>query len=111
MKVKSSYLFLLIIFSLRGFSQNVPLIKAGTEIISIKKLDVKVSIVGDIAITTFDMHFYNPKNRVLEGELSFPLGEDQSVTRFALDINGHLREAVIVEKEQGLLLQISLFSV
>jgi hypothetical protein len=54
MKAKSSYL-LLILFSLCGFSQKVPLIKAGAEIISIKKLDVKVSIVGDIAVTTFDM--------------------------------------------------------
>ena len=69
--------------------------------IAVKELKVKVSILGDIAITTYDMQFYNSRNSVLEGELSFPLQENQSVTRFALDINGILREAVVVEKEKA----------
>jgi hypothetical protein len=47
------------------------------------------------------MTYYNSNNRVMEGEFNFPLGEGQSVSRFALDINGTLREAVVVEKEQG----------
>lgn len=63
------------------------------------KIDVK--IVGSIAVTTVDMHFYNPNNRILEGQLNFPLGEGQSVSRFALDINGKLREGVVVEKAKG----------
>ena len=45
------------------------------------------------------MKFYNGLDRILEGELTFPLGQGQSVSRFAMDINKKLREAVVVEKE------------
>jgi hypothetical protein len=84
-----------------SFSQEIPLIKVGEKTMYIKKIIVSVSVIGDIAITTYDMQFYNPKNRVLEGELSFPLGGNQSVTRFALDLDASLREAVVVEKEKA----------
>ena len=63
------------------------------------KIDIKV--VGQVAVTTLDMTFYNPNNRIMEGEFIFPLGEGQSVSRFALDINGTLREGIVVEKEKG----------
>ncbi|WP_262509400.1 VIT domain-containing protein, partial [Tenacibaculum ovolyticum] len=99
--MKTKLIYLLLLFALSSFSQEIPIIKVGKKTISIKKLKVNVSVVGDIAITTYDMEFYNPKNRILEGELSFPLGENQSVTRFALDINGNLREAVVIEKEKA----------
>lgn len=100
MKKKLFSLFLLF-FSITLFSQDIPVIKTEKETISVKKIKVETVIIGDIAVTTYDMQFYNPKNRVLEGELSFPLGENQSVTRFALDIDGKLREAVVVEKEKA----------
>ncbi|PXV68138.1 uncharacterized protein DUF2135 [Dysgonomonas alginatilytica] len=67
--------------------------------ISDVKIDVKV--VGSLAVTTVDMTFYNPNNRILEGELQFPLADGQSISRFALDINGNLREGVVVEKAKG----------
>jgi len=67
--------------------------------LDILKIDIKV--IGQIAVTTLDMTYYNSNNRVMEGEFNFPLGEGQSVSRFALDINGTLHEAVVVEKEQG----------
>lgn len=101
MKTKLFSFLFLFFYVISHFSQEVPVVKVGSQTISVKKLDVEVSVFGDIAITTYDMQFYNPKNRVLEGELSFPLQENQSVTRFALDINGNLREAVVVEKEKA----------
>lgn len=64
-------------------------------------LNVDIKVVGQIAITTLDMTFYNSNARTMEGEFNFPLGEGQTVSRFALDINGSLREGVVVEKEQG----------
>jgi hypothetical protein len=67
--------------------------------LDILKIDIKV--IGQIAITTLDMTYYNSNPRVMEGEFNFPLGEGQSVSRFALDIKGELREGVVVEKEQG----------
>lgn len=101
MKTKLSYFVLFFIFTTTFYAQNIPVIKVGEKQITIKKLNVDVTVIGDIAITTYDMYFYNPNRRILEGELSFPLEENQSVTRFALEINGNLREAVVVEKEKA----------
>ena len=101
MKTNLAYFVLFFIFSIPIFSQEIPIIKVGKNKISVKKLKVDVTVLGDIAITTFDMYFYNPNHRVLEGELSFPLEENQSVIRFALEINGNLRDAVVVEKEKA----------
>jgi tetratricopeptide (TPR) repeat protein len=67
----------------------------------IERLNVTVNIVGNIALTTMEMTFRNDQNRILEGELNFPLGNGQTVSRFALDFNGSLREGVVVEKAKG----------
>lgn len=64
-------------------------------------LCVDVKVIGNIAITTMEMTFRNKNNRILEGELVFPLPEGISVSRYALDINGQMREAVPVEKEKA----------
>jgi hypothetical protein len=69
--------------------------------IQLEKLNIDIKILGQIAITTLEMTYHNPNERVMEGEFNFPLDDGQVVTRFALDINGVLRDGVIVEKEQG----------
>jgi tetratricopeptide (TPR) repeat protein len=84
-----------------AYTQTAPVLKVADKELGLSSLDIQVDIVGNIATTTFDMLFYNPTNSVLEGELLFPLGEGHQVSRFALDINGKLREAVVVEKELG----------
>jgi len=100
--MKATYYLLFILWlPFATFSQDLPIVKVGEEEISVKKLKINTSVVGDIAVTTFDMYFFNPNDRVLEGELSFPLGEGQSVVRFALEVNDHLRDAVVVEKEKA----------
>lgn len=67
----------------------------------LSKLSVDVKIAGNIAITTMEMTFRNNNSRLLEGELIFPLPEGVSISRYALDINGRMREAVPVEKEKA----------
>jgi tetratricopeptide (TPR) repeat protein len=67
----------------------------------LKKLDINVSINGSIATTTWTMQFKNNTTRILEGELNFPLPQGINVSRYALDINGQMREAVPVEKAKG----------
>lgn len=67
----------------------------------IHDLRIDVKVVGHVATTTWDMTIHNPQTRVLEGELVFPLGEGQTVSRFAMDVNGRLREGVVVEKAKG----------
>ncbi|MCX6154279.1 MAG: VIT domain-containing protein [Candidatus Kapabacteria bacterium] len=67
--------------------------------ISAVKVDVK--IIGNLAVTNIDITFFNETNRVLEGQLEFPLAENQTISRYAMDINGKLREAVPIEKAKG----------
>lgn len=69
--------------------------------ISITGMDVEAKITANTAITTYDIVFYNSSHRNLEGQFEFPLKEGQSVCGFALDINGKMRDGVIVEKEKG----------
>lgn len=69
--------------------------------IKIETLKIDIKVVGQIATTTLDMTFRNNNSRIMDGEFNFPLGEGQTVSRFALDINGNLREGVVVDKETG----------
>jgi hypothetical protein len=47
------------------------------------------------------MTFYNSTSQVLEGTLTFPLKDGVNVSRYALDINGKMREAVPVDRGKG----------
>ena len=67
----------------------------------LQDLSVDILVVGQTAVTTMEMTFYNPNSRVMEGEFQFPLADGQQVSRFALDINGKLREGVVVDKALG----------
>ncbi|MDD5612574.1 MAG: tetratricopeptide repeat protein, partial [Gallionella sp.] len=69
--------------------------------IQLQKVEVRTEVVGSFAHTRVEMVFYNPNALLLEGELQFPLLAGQSVTGFALDINGELRAAVPVDKARG----------
>ena len=66
--------------------------------LEISELNVSVNVVGNMATTTFDILFFNPFTRDLEGEFTMPLSDGQEICRYALEINGKLREGVIVEK-------------
>lgn len=95
-------LLVTLVFVCSMLSQRIPSVKVGDSL-KLKLSDLKVDIIiaGNTAVTTYDMSFFNETNSTLEGELSFPLEEGQSVSRFAMEINGSLREAVVVEKELG----------
>ena len=69
--------------------------------VTVQSADITTEVMGRIAVTTFDMVFANPNGRALEGTFEFPLLDGQRVVRFALDIDGALREAVPVPKEKG----------
>ncbi len=66
--------------------------------LQISKLNIDIAVTGNIATTTFDITFYNPLDKILEGEFNFPLADGQNISRYALDMNGTLREGVVVEK-------------
>lgn len=79
--------------------ESLEIVLKDSSRLKLTSLKIDVTIIDNFVTTTYDMKFYNELDRTLEGELVFPLGEGQSVSKFAMDVNDKLREAVIVEKE------------
>lgn len=100
-KYCNTFLAFLFLFSLYTTAQQSPVLKVDDKEVGLSKLDINIKVTGNRVVTTFDMLFYNPTSQILEGELNFPLGDGHEVSRFALDVNGKLREAVVVDKELG----------
>ncbi|UEG54349.1 TonB-dependent receptor plug domain-containing protein [Mucilaginibacter daejeonensis] len=69
--------------------------------VKLKELKIDVAIYGNISRTTWQMTFYNNTSRILEGNLLFPLKDGVNVSRYGLDINGKMREAVPVDRGKG----------
>ncbi len=67
----------------------------------LQDLTIDVQIMGNIATTTYDMVFFNPNNKILEGEMIFPMTQNQTVVAMALDINGKMRGASAVDKDEA----------
>ena len=67
--------------------------------IRLSALDIHVRVRGFISRTTLDLTFSNPNARVLEGEFVFPLAAGQTIAGYALEVNGELREGVVVDKK------------
>jgi hypothetical protein len=67
----------------------------------LQSLDIQVGVTGNIASTRYTMVFKNKTNRILDGELTFSLPDERSVSYYALDINGSMREAVPVENPRA----------
>ena len=83
---------------------KLPVLKTGGKEnpdVYLQSLDVAVEVTGNVASTRYTMVFKNRTGRILEGELTFPLPDGRSVTFYALDIDGKMREAVPVEKAKG----------
>ena len=74
---------------------------ASARPIELRDVRITTQIIGTQARTQIEMRLANPNDRVLEGELQFPLLDGQVVSGFALDINGQLRDAAAVPKARG----------
>ena len=64
----------------------------------VSEVSAKVRIRGEIASTEFEAVVTNPNRIALEGEFTLPLPAGATVTGAALDINGKMIDASIVEK-------------
>jgi len=98
-------LFAMLFFSAVATKAQMPVLKINhanaQQAVSLQKLNIDVQIVGNIATTTMTMTFFNNSASVLEGELTFPMPDGVTVSRYALDMNGKMREAVPVEKAKA----------
>jgi len=107
MKIKHflSSVALLLPFVITAQKSVVPEVKVVNERnanpMVLQDLSIDILVIGQTAVTTMEMTFYNPNSRVMEGEFQFPLADGQQVSRFALDINGKMREGVVVDKTSG----------
>jgi hypothetical protein len=101
--MKNSLLILFACISALMQAQNPQLTVKGKDsaLVRMSQMKVSVKVVGNIAYTTSEMHFFNGTTRQMEAELLFPLPEGVSVSRYAIDINGKMREAVPVNKNKG----------
>jgi len=66
--------------------------------LKVSQFSVNVVVTGNTAETTMTMIFSNDTDRVLEGELVFPLNEGTTVSGYSLEVNGKMRKGVVVEK-------------
>lgn len=69
--------------------------------IKLTRVGVDVTIAAHVARTSVTMTFRNDLDRAMEGNLVFPLPAGSTVSGYALDIDGKLRDAVPVEKNQA----------
>ncbi|MBQ7731556.1 MAG: DUF2135 domain-containing protein [Lentisphaeria bacterium] len=67
----------------------------------VSEVSAKVRIRGEIASTEFEAVVSNPNPVALEGEFTLPLPAGATVTGAALDINGKMIDAAIVEKKRA----------
>ncbi|MEE8436318.1 MAG: VIT domain-containing protein, partial [bacterium] len=67
----------------------------------VSSVTVETRIFGSLAQTRMTLVFYNPSARRLAGDLYFPLPPGATISGYALDVGGVLRDAVVVEKDKG----------
>jgi hypothetical protein len=71
------------------------------EQVRLTSLQMTTYLENGFARTRYDLVFENSHDRILEAEFEFPLQPNQTITRFELEVNGELRPAVAVEKQQA----------
>jgi Ca-activated chloride channel family protein len=67
--------------------------------LALTRAGITVDIAGYLAQTTVTLTFSNDTNRILEGELVFPLPEGVTISGYGLDVKGEIVEGVPVEKQ------------
>jgi hypothetical protein len=72
---------------------------AGQAPVRLDRVDIRIDSVGFVARTRIELVFHNPNDRVLEGEFVFPLAAGQNVAGYALEVEGRMREGVVVPKQ------------
>lgn len=79
----------------------VPTPDGKEETLSIKSLDVSVTIEGRLARTEVRQVFHNHTKRRTEGKYAFTLPDRASISRLSMDVNGSMMEGELVEREKA----------
>lgn len=70
----------------------------GTGLVA-TRIDAEAAVEGPLAFTELHLYFHNPEARVREGTFSITLPPGAAVSRFAMENNGQMMEAEVVEKQ------------
>lgn len=65
--------------------------------LEVRRHHVTVAIEGQVATTEVDQTFFNPNDRQLEGSYLFPVPKGAKIDSFAMDIDGKLTEAELLD--------------
>ena len=71
------------------------------KLLQLEQADVSVRFLDGVAETVLDLRFRNDGDRAVEGEFVLPLPPGATVSAYALEVNGALRDGVSVEKERA----------
>ncbi len=63
------------------------------------KVDARAVVEGPLAFTELHLYFHNPEARTREGTFAITLPSGAAVSRFAMETDGRLVEAEVVEKQ------------
>ncbi len=74
---------------------------SSSEPLRIRTAAVDIRIVGHLAETRTTMTFHNPRPRPLSGDFYFPLSEGSTLSGYALEVDGRMVDAVVVEKRDA----------
>ena len=69
--------------------------------LGLRRMDVSVDIRGAVSETTVEATFANPTNEILEGDFRFLLPPGAVITGYALDVNEHLIDGVLVDRPRA----------
>ena len=80
---------------------TVPTENGAAQPIRIQEATVAVTTHGVLAKTVVTLTFRNDNNRVLEGDLDFPLPDGAALTGYAVDLNNEMVDAVPVPQHEA----------
>lgn len=69
--------------------------------LEVRRHHVSVSIKDQVAVTEVDQTFFNPNEVQLEGTYLFPVPKGAKIDSFAMDIDGTLTEAELLDAEKA----------
>ncbi len=69
--------------------------------LTIRRLDVRVRVEGDLAVTEVDQLFFNPASETVEGLYRVRVPEDAVLQRFAVDRQDRLVDGYVRERAQA----------
>ena len=101
--------FVAFLWTTKIFAQDIrigfPRIEIGSRpdenSVALQEMNTQVEIFGNLAKTTTTLVFTNSSSRNLEGNLVFPMPENTTISGYAIDINGKMRNAVPVTKARA----------